>query len=367
LGRIAGIGKSGLSTKGKLICYYLSLNMKKTFVLLWLFAYGFCYAQPAADRQQSAPIGDLQLESGKIITNCSIGYRMFGKLNPAKSNAVLFLTWFGGNSNNVADMSPWQAIDTTRYCLIIIDALGDGVSSSPSNSVKQHGRAFPVFSIRDMVQSEHAFVTRSLGISHAKAVMGISMGGIQTFQWAVSYPDFMDDLVTIVGSPKPTSYDLMLYTTYRTIIDSDAGFNHGNYKTNPNIPLANMLWELFLTTPTNRVNSTSPSGFADWLKFAQTKPTGDYNDIFYQITAVIGHDISKPFNGSMQEAATHVKAQMLIISSRQDHMVNPAPAIEFSKLVRAKLVLIDSDLGHLISNFGDEQIKESVIALLDAK
>ena len=326
-----------------------------------------CFGQTAGARQQFANIGDLHIDSGKVISNCHIGYRMFGKLNPAKSNAVLFLTWFGGNSKNIEDMSPWQAIDTTKYCLIIIDALGDGVSSSPSNSATEYGPAFPVFSIRDMVQSQHEFVNKSLGISHVKAVMGISMGGIQTFQWAVSYPDFMDDLVAIVGSPKPTSYDLMLYTTYRGIIASDAGFNHGNYKTNPNIPLANMLWELFLTTPTNRVNSTPPSGFADWLKFAQTKPTGDYNDIFYQITALIGHDVSKPFNGSMREAAAQVKAKMLIISSKQDHMVNPAPAIEFSKLAGAKLVLIDSDLGHLISDFSNERIKDGIAALLDGK
>jgi len=342
--------------------------MKRIIFLALLWSSSLtCFAQPGGNREHFANIGDIQLESGKTISDCNIGYRTSGKLNPAKNNAILFLTWFGGNSKNVTDMDPWLAIDTTKYCLIIIDALGDGVSSSPSNSVKQHGPAFPAFSIRDMVQSQHTFVMQSLGISHVKAVMGISMGGIQTFQWAVSYPDFMDDLVTIVGSPKPTSYDLMLYTTYRTIIDSDAGFNHGDYKTNPNIPLANMLWELFLTTPANRVSSTPASGFADWLKFAQTKPTGDYNDIFYQITAIIGHDISRAFNGSMQDAAAHVKAKMLIISSKQDHMVNPAPAIEFSKLVPAKLVLNDSDLGHLISNFSDPRIKDSIIALLDAK
>src|ERR1700735_4253880 len=120
--------------------------MKRIFLSVILCYSSFiCFGQTTDVRQLSAPIGDLQLESGKTISDCRIGYRMFGKLNPAKSNAVLFLTWFGGNAKNVEDMSPWQAIDTTKYCLIIIDALGDGVSTSPSNSANQHGAAFPTF------------------------------------------------------------------------------------------------------------------------------------------------------------------------------------------------------------------------------
>lgn len=340
--------------------------MKRAIVLLiFLFTCRYGYSQ-TPDRQQLTPIGDFTLESGQIIKDCKIGYRTYGKLNAGKSNGVLFLTWFGGTSKNVADGSPWVAIDTVKYCLIIIDALGNGVSSSPSNSTQQHGTAFPAFSVRDMVNSQYIFVTQKLGIRHVAAVMGISMGGIQTFQWAVSYPNFMDKLIPIVGSPKPTSYDLMLYTTYRTIIDSDPGFNHGDYKTNPVIPLANMLWELFLTTPANGAKAPV-SSFPAWLNFAKTKTTGDYNDIFYQITAIINHDISKTFNGSMQDAAAQVKAKMLIISSRQDHMVNPAPAIDFAKLSGAKLVLIDSDLGHLAGTFGNEQVKAGVIELLSEK
>jgi homoserine O-acetyltransferase len=330
--------------------------MRNFLTSLLLFISGSAFAQG----QQYASIGDLKLTSGETIKGCTIGYRVHGRLNPVKSNAVVFLTWFGGTSGNIESMNPWQAIDTTRYCLIILDALADGVSSSPSNSREQNGAAFPAISIKDMVQSQYILLTQKLGLKHVHAVMGISMGGIQTFQWAVSYPDFMDVLAPMVGSPRPTSYDLMVYNTYRTIIDADTGFRHGHYQTNPVIPAANMFWELFLTTPADRVANTPYNKFPDWLKFAETKPTADYNDAYHQISAIIGHDISKDFNGSMEQAATHVKAKMLIISSKQDHLVNPAPAIEFSKLAHAKLILLDSELGHVVTSFSLPEIKDSI-------
>ncbi|MDB5031496.1 alpha/beta fold hydrolase [Mucilaginibacter sp.] len=317
------------------------------------------------DRQQIASIGDLKLQSGSVITDCKVGYRMYGQLNSTKSNVVLLLTWFGGTSSNNAGGDTWKAIDTTRYCLIIVDALGNGISSSPSNSIKQHGMQFPVFNIADMVESQHQLLTQKFGVSHVKAITGISMGGIQTFQWAVSYPDFMDALVPIVGSPQPTSFDLMLYSTFKNIVETDTEYNHGDYKVNPKISNANLLWELFLTSPSERVRTKSHDDFTKWFNGVKGSGHPDWNDTWYQITAIITHDISKPYNGSMKEAAAHIKAKMIIISSKQDHMVNPTPAIEFSKLLPdAKLVLIDSDAGHLAGNFGNATIRNSVIEIL---
>jgi homoserine O-acetyltransferase len=339
-------------------------NFKAVLLLLFSISASRAQSNTIADRQQIAAIGDLKLESGQVINDCRIGYRTYGHLNNAKNNGILLLTWFGGTSKTLESINPWHTIDTTRYYLIIVDALGDGVSSSPSNSSKQHGPLFPVFSVKDMVESQHELLTKKLGIQHLHAITGISMGGIQTFQWAVSYPDFTGRLIPIVGSPRPTSYDLMAYSIFRRVIETDSAFNHGNYKINPNIVTANMFLELALTTPADRVKNIPYSDFPKWMDNVKTRHNNDWNDTRYQIIAVAGNDISKAYNGSLQEAAKHVRAKMLIVTSKQDHTVNPNPATEFSKLVNAKLVVIDSEAGHLAGNYDDPAAKSAVIEML---
>jgi homoserine O-acetyltransferase len=85
-------------------------------------------------------------------------------------------------------------VDSSKYYVIALDSLADGVSSSPSNSKTQPGMQFPKMSIRDVVNAEHEMLTDSLHLTHVHAVMGFSMGGMQAFQWAVSYPEFMDKI-----------------------------------------------------------------------------------------------------------------------------------------------------------------------------
>lgn len=317
-------------------------------------------AQTGASNQLTS-IGDFKLESGSVIKNCTLNYRLHGKLNARRSNAIVFCTWFGGTAADVEGMKPWPAIDTTKYCLVIIDALGNGVSASPSNSQLQPGADFPKFTIRDMVNSQYTLLTQKLNIKHARAVMGISMGGIQTFEWAVSHPDFMDVLIPIVGSPQPTGYDLMLYQTIAHLIDSDPYYRHGRYAVNPHIAAAGMVFDLFLTTPANGVKTMQRETIPQWVTNTQTQSAGhDWNDTYYQMNAIIGHDISRSFHSSLPEAAAHIKARMLIITSLQDMVVNPAPAIAFSKLLPAQLIELDNDKGHSAANFNDPQMRDAI-------
>jgi homoserine O-acetyltransferase len=149
--------------------------------LLWLT--GFPVLLSAQD-QQTARIGDFKLESGEVIHDCAVGYRTFGPLNPDKSNAVLFPTAFGWRSAGLATrIGAGRLVDSAKYDVIAVDSLGDGISSSPSNSKSQPGLSFPQFSIRDMVNVEQKVVSENMHIQHLHAVIGFSMGGMQAFQW----------------------------------------------------------------------------------------------------------------------------------------------------------------------------------------
>ena len=89
--------------------------------------------------QLIASLGDFKLESGQVIRDCRIGYRTYGQLDAAKSNAILFPTWFGGTTEQLAgNFGSGKMIDTGKYFVIAVDAIGNGVSTSPSNSRTQH-------------------------------------------------------------------------------------------------------------------------------------------------------------------------------------------------------------------------------------
>src|SRR5438477_3839000 len=184
--------------------------------------------------QQFADFGDFHLRNGAIIHGFRLGYRTLGKLNAEKSNAILWPTWLGGKSEDLLQfVGPGKVVDSSRYFVILVDAIGNGVSISPSNSAKQLRMKFPEFTIRDMVESEHQLSTDVLHLPHLRAVMGLSMGGMQAFEWAVTYPDFMDLVIPMAGSPQSTSFDKLLWTAEIDAIELDPAWNHGN----PNGPL----------------------------------------------------------------------------------------------------------------------------------
>ena len=315
--------------------------------------------------QQFADLGDLRLESGATIQDCKLGFRTYGTLNRDKSNAVLYPTWFSGTSGDLlATISKTGFIDPASYYFILVDALGDGVSCSPSNSATQHGTAFPGFTIRDMVESEHRLLTEKLGLVHVHAVMGMSMGGMQTFQWMVSYPEFMDVAIPIVGSPKLTSYDMMLWRTEEQAMLTDPVYAGGRYAGNPKMDTVQLIHNMNLTTPEFRVNTTSPSKFGEFFSTTEATTTGafDPNDWRWQIHAMLAQDIAK--SGSIESAAAKVKTKVLIVSSRQDHMVNPIPAMQIAPLLHATLLVLEGDCGHIAPVCEAGKVRPAIAAAL---
>ena len=170
-------------------------------LLVGLVVSGPAVGQPALQR---ADLGRCALENGATIADCVIAYRTAGTLNAARSNAILVPTWFSGTSADLTgQLGPDGIVDTSRYFVVLVDALGNGVSASPSTSPTQPDSAFPVFSVRDMVDTQHRLLTETLNLDSLHAVMGLSMGGMQTFAWLTRYPGFMDKAVPLTRPSTP--------------------------------------------------------------------------------------------------------------------------------------------------------------------
>jgi len=311
-----------------------------------------CALNRADTKQQYASLGNFLLENGQQIVDCKIGYRTFGKLNSNGSNAVLYPTP-GGSTTYMMQLffSMGMDVDTTKFYLILVDALGNGVSSSPSNSTSQSKTQFPQFSVQDMVNSQYKMLNEKLNIHHLAAIVGGSLGGLQAILWAVSYPDFMDKVVAIETTPKLSTYDLLWMQTYIDAVKSDPAYQEGNYSVNPNSPLSVHLMQLLLTTPAMLNNSVPVDSFTTWLA-AIGKPnpfTVDCNNIIWQTKAVMIHDITKT-TGSLENTAKMIKAKMLIVANKQDHIFNQTLSIKFAEMTKAELVVMDNEYGHLIFN-----------------
>ncbi|MGT2480989.1 alpha/beta fold hydrolase [Methylobacterium oryzae CBMB20] len=178
-------------------------------------------------------LGDLPLESGATIRDFAISYVTHGTLNADKSNAILMTTAIGGNHHRIDFLiGPGKALDTNRYFIVATDAIGNGLTTSPSTSTSQHGTAFPHFTIRDMVESQKRLLDR-LGITHLVAVAGASMGGMQALQWGVSHPGFTDALVALTPMARTSAWSIAVNEATRKALMLDPAFKDGGYDRQP--------------------------------------------------------------------------------------------------------------------------------------
>jgi homoserine O-acetyltransferase len=171
---------------------------------------------------------------------------------------------------------------------------------------------------------------------------------MQTFEWAVAYPDFMDVTIPMEGSPFSTSYDKLLWTSEIDAMELDPAWNNGK-PTAPlsrGVALASGIDSMNLTSPGYRVTNTAPDGFAPFLadlrENATSSPGAAYDQIRQQ-QAIIALDMPREYGSSLEDVARRVRSKMLV----RDHMVNPKPALDFATAIHAPVITIDSPCGHL--------------------
>src|SRR3984885_8474724 len=275
--------------------------------------------------------GDLKLESGDAIKDFSISYVTFGALNAKKSNAILMVTALGGNHHRLDFMiGPGKALDPQKYFIICTDAISNGLSTSPSNSKLQPRMQFPKFIIRDIIESQYRLMKEKFGIDHVVAVVGPSMGGMQTLQWGVSHPGYMDALVAIVPLAKTPPWSVAVMEASRKAIMDDPAWKDGNYDAPPEKGIR--LWRDIVTLLAARTPDMYTAQFKNgldvlpWMEQQETAALKafDANDWIYQSWAYDRHDVGTTpgFGGDTAKALASIKAKTLILTGTKD-LLNP--------------------------------------------
>jgi homoserine O-acetyltransferase len=191
--------------------------------------------------------------AGATIKNVKIGWESAGTLNADKSNAILVTHFFSGTShafgkyaaNDAAPgywdaiIGPGKAIDTNKYFVLSSDTLVNlnvnapnvtttGPASIDPDTGKPYGMRFPVVSIKDFVNVQKALVD-SLGIRKLHAVAGGSMGGLQAYEWAASYPDMVERIMPVISTPTADPFLIGWLDIWGQPIRVDPKWNGGDY------------------------------------------------------------------------------------------------------------------------------------------
>ncbi|MFS0724273.1 alpha/beta fold hydrolase [Paenibacillus sp. 1P07SE] len=149
-------------------------------------------------------LGDVTLQSGAILPDAFLAYKTYGTLNADKSNVILYPTAFGDqHRDNEWLIGEGMALDPEHYFIIVPNLLGNGLSSSPSNTPAPYDRDnFPQVTISDNVRFQHRLLTARYGITKLALVTGWSLGAVQVYAWAAGYPDMVERIAPFAGTAK---------------------------------------------------------------------------------------------------------------------------------------------------------------------
>lgn len=286
-------------------------------------------------------ISGFAFDGGDDLTQLRLHYHTLGEPRRDESgrvcNAVLILHGTTGSGAQFLRESfagelfqPGQLLDAERHFIILPDGIGHGKSSKPSDGLRMR---FPRYGYLDMIRAQHLLLSEGLGIDHLYAVLGTSMGGMQTWLWGIHYPDFMDYLVPLASLPAEIAgRNRMIRAMIMDAIRSDPAWNGGDYERQP-AGLINAIHLLIVMT----------SCPLQWRKEAPTREAADAflaerirahagvldaNDMLYQFAA------SEDYNPAPD--LERIKAPLLAINSADDQVNPPELGIMEAAMKRVK-------------------------------
>jgi homoserine O-acetyltransferase len=310
---------------------------------------------------------DLPLTGGGSLPEVTLAYVTRGKLAPVGRNAILVTHGYTSGPNMIESgvgsaegawstlVGPGAPIDTDRYFVVCSNMLGSSFGSTNAASIdprtgKPYGSTFPKITVADIVTAQKRLLDH-LGVTHLRMVVGPSYGGFQAFQWAVTFPYFMDGVAPVVTSPLPPQSDRI--EGLLKWFGKDPNWNGGDYYDKGGV---------HDTLTALRVDTLTRYGLATSLTETFPDPAArdaelrriasawadvfDANSLFILGGAMAAFDVAKDFG--------RIKVPVLYVLSRTDALFPPslAPGVMaglHGAGVDAEYVEIDSEHGHLAS------------------
>jgi homoserine O-acetyltransferase len=319
---------------------------------------------------------NFRFRSGETLPELRLHYRTIGTAQKDAAgvvrNAVLVLHGTGGSGASLLRASfadvlfgPGKLLDAARYYIILPDGIGHGRSSEPSDGLHAH---FPHYNYDDMVLAQYRLLTEKLGVNHLRLVMGTSMGGMQTWVWGETYPEFMDALLPLASLPvEIAGRNRMQRRMILDAIRNDPDWNHGEYQKQPHGLVAAVDLLIIMGSSPLQMQKAAPTReAADKLleRMVRAHLRGlDANDLLYQV------DASRDYNPAA--ALGRIKAPLVAINSADDE-INPPELGIMERMIRrvphGRYVLIpisDKTHGHGTHSYA-EVWKEHLAELLEA-
>lgn len=306
----------------------------------------------------------LVTQDGVQFDDAYLVYAVYGRLNAARDNVILFPSRFGAtHRENEFLIGSGRALDPDRWCIIVPNLFGNGVSSSPSNTPPPFdGPRFPRMTIADAVQAQYHVIRDDLDIQHIALAVGWSMGGQQVYEWAARYPDAVQRLAVICGAARTSEHNKVFLHSLRAAIQADATWQGGDYR---HPPLSGL-----------RVAGRIYAGWAysqDWYRAGLHLEMGDYpdldaylagywdhlfeqrdaNNILSMTWTWIQHDISanERYGGNMRAALQAITADTLLMPASTDLYFRTADNVaEGAFLPRSRLLEIETVWGHMCAS-----------------
>ena len=344
----------------------------------------------------------LPLQSGASLRDYHLAYETYGTLNADKSNAVLICHALNA-SHHVAGVyaddpqnlgwwdnmiGPGKAVDTNRFFVIGINNIGSCFGSTgprdlnpdaPPGQARQHyGADFPVVTVEDWVNAQARLID-ALGIRQLAAVMGGSLGGMQTLSWTLQYPDRVRHAIVIASAPNLSAENIAFNEVARRAIITDPDFHGGHFYEHGVVPARGLRIARMIGHITYLSDDVMNSKFGRELREAVAHNATGYKystqDIEFQIESYLRYqgdkfstyfdantyllitraldyfDPARRFDGDLTRAMAHAQANFLLVSFTTDWRFSPARSREIVKALidnrhRVSYAEIDASHGH---------------------